>query len=78
MRYLDPKTQSEVSSIMSNEHRLSNDGSSSENEGADQDPVASTFSSDLEDIAVMVPSTIKTVWETRRLEKIVDKGGHKM
>ncbi len=40
-------------------------------------PHAAT-SSDSEDSASGVPTTIKTVWETKKLEKIVDKEGRKM
>ena len=40
-------------------------------------PHAAT-SSDSEDSASGVPTTIKTVWETKKLEKIVDKEGCRM
>jgi hypothetical protein len=35
-------------------------------------------SSDSEDSAAIMPSSIKTVWETKKFEKILDKDGRKM
>jgi hypothetical protein len=66
------------SNIMFEDESLADEPNISENKGDEILPVLHAFSYDSEDRTVAVPSTLKTLWETKKLEKIVDQEGHKI
>ena len=66
------------SNIKLNDKWFADEPNISENEGDEVLHIQHAFSSDSEDSGEAVPSTIKTVWETKKRGKIVDEAGCRM